>query len=102
MLPIEKDEMGDPEIHYTRVYRRFRFWEAHNLFDRIFEGTVLQLHKSVLLDTSIIHGDGTTTERVFAWEDKFKRLLLRFERLSHLHYALKTLAYSMINLRHFC
>ena len=43
-----------------------------------------------------------TIERVFAWEDKFRRLLLRFERLSGLHYALKTLAYTMINLRHFC
>jgi transposase len=43
-----------------------------------------------------------TIERVFAWEDKFKRLLLRFERISQLHYALKTLAYTMINLRHFC
>lgn len=37
-----------------------------------------------------------------SWEDKFKRLLLRFERISGLHYALKSLAYNMINLRHFC
>jgi transposase len=43
-----------------------------------------------------------TIERVFAWEDKFRRLLMRFERLSTLHYALKTLAYTLINLRHFC
>lgn len=43
-----------------------------------------------------------TIERVFAWEDKFRRLLLRFERISELHYALKSLAYTMINLRHFC
>ncbi|MDB5398818.1 MAG: hypothetical protein JWQ55_836, partial [Rhodopila sp.] len=28
--------------------------------------------------------------------------LLRFERLSQLHYAFKTLAYTMINLRHYC
>ena len=42
-----------------------------------------------------------TIERVFAWEDKFKRLLIRFERISKLHYALKTIAYTMINLRHF-
>jgi hypothetical protein len=33
-----------------------------------------------------------TIERVFAWEDKFWRLLLRFERISLLHYAFKTLA----------
>ncbi len=43
-----------------------------------------------------------TIERVFAWENKFRRLLLRFERTSKLHYALKTPAYTMINLRHFC
>jgi len=43
-----------------------------------------------------------TIERIFAWEDKFKRLLLRFEIKSEHHYAMKTIAYSMINLRHFC
>jgi transposase len=43
-----------------------------------------------------------TIERVFAWEDKFRRLPLRFEHLSEVHYALKTLAYTMINLRRFC
>ena len=227
-LPIEKDEMGRREIHHTRVYLTFRRWEADGCFDAIFEGTVLTLHKANLLDTSIIHGDGTTTaakkggdnigfnghkklkgdkvvafcdrncnviapfisapgnqnespllrealpvvtriadtigldlrgtivsldgvydcrrnrkaifnrgmvpninpnprnrqsakrgrkpffdkaifkerfntiERVFGWEDKFRRLLLRFERLSHLHYAFNSSAYAMIKLRHFC
>ncbi|MFT0175129.1 hypothetical protein ACLKMY_40890 [Paraburkholderia mimosarum] len=43
-----------------------------------------------------------TIERVFAWEDKFRRLLLRFERISDVHYAFKTLAYTLINLRHSC
>ena len=43
-----------------------------------------------------------TIERVFAWEDKFHRLLLRFERLSQVHYAFKSLAYTLINLRHYC
>src|ERR1700689_2950424 len=43
-----------------------------------------------------------TIERVFAWEDKFRRLLLRFDRLSRVHYAFKTLAYTLINLRHYC
>ena len=26
-------------------------------------------------------------ERVFAWEDKFRRLLVRFERLNQLHFC---------------
>ncbi len=227
-LPIEKDQEGRPEIHYTRIYGAFRRWQADGCFEAVFAGSVLKLHQANLLDTTVIHGDGTTTaakkggdnigfsghkkvkgdkivafcdrhcnviapfvsapgnrnespllrealplvtrianavgfdlqgtivsldgvydcrtnrkaifnrgmvpninanprgrkitkrgrkpifnaaifkerfntiERVFGWEDKFRRLLLRFERLSQLHYAFKTLAYTMINLRHFC
>ena len=43
-----------------------------------------------------------TVERLFAWEDKFKRLLMRFEFKSENHFGMKLIAYSMINLRHFC
>jgi transposase len=227
-LPIEKDQEGRPEIHYSRIYSAFRKWQADGCFDAVFAGSVLKLHEANLLDATVIHGDGTTTsakkggdnigfsghkkvkgdkivafcdrncnviapfvsapgnrnespllrealplvsrltlavgldlqgtivsldgvydcrrnrkaifnrgmvpninadprgrrsskrgckplfnpaifkerfntiERVFGWEDKFRRLLLRFERLSQLHYAFKALAYTMINLRHFC
>jgi hypothetical protein len=55
-----------------------------------------------LFDPAIFEERFQTIERVFAWEDKFRRLLLRFDRLSQLHYAFKTLAYTMINLRHYC
>ena len=55
-----------------------------------------------LFDASIFKERFNTIERVFGWEDKFRRLLLRFERISQLHYAFKILAYTMINLRHFC
>ncbi|WP_299492856.1 transposase [Acaryochloris sp. IP29b_bin.137] len=227
-LPIEKDKFGHPEIHHSSIYRAFRRFETHGCFEDIFKASVGLLQEKGKLDTSVIHGDGTTTaakkggdnlgfnghkhmkgdkvvafcdrncnvispfvtapgnrnesplfkaglanvmstartvgidlkqtiisldgvydsrenrkaifnrrmvpninenlrgrktpkpgpkrlfdssifqerfntiERVFAWEDKFKRLLLRFERISKLHYALKSLAYTMINLRHFC
>jgi hypothetical protein len=53
-------------------------------------------------DAKIFAERFNTIERVFAWEDKFRRLLLRFERKSEVHYAFKLLAYSLINLRHFC
>lgn len=55
-----------------------------------------------LFDAAILEERFNTIERVFGWEDKFRRLLLRFDRLSNLHYAFKTLAYTLINLRHFC
>ena len=228
MLPIEKNTNGLAEIHYTRIYRIFRRWIIDGCIDAIFTGSVRALFKNNLLDTSVVHGDGTTTvakkggdnigfsghkhikgdkvvsfcdrhcnviapfiaapgnrnespllrealpqltciakavgidlrgsvvsldgvydckanrkaifnrgmvpninenprarkttkrgpkrlfstaifkerfrtiERVFAWEDKFRRVLVRYEVIADVHYAFKTLAYTMINLRHFC
>ena len=49
-----------------------------------------------------IHALRTRVDRTFAWEDKFKRLLLRFERIQQRHYGMKLLAYTLINLRSFC
>ena len=46
-----------------------------------------------------IHALRMRVERTFAWEDKFKRLLLRFERIQQRHYGMKLLAYTLINLR---
>jgi len=227
-LPIDNRSDGRAEIHYTRIYRTFRRWMADGCIDAIFTGSVQALFDSNLLDTSVVHGDGTTTvakkggdnigfsghkhikgdkivsfcdrncnviapfiaapgnrnespllrealpqltciaravgldlrgsivgldgvydskanrkaifnrgmapninenprgrkttkrgpkrffssaifkerfrtiERVFAWEDKFCRVLTRFEFIADVHYAFNTLAYTMINLRHFC
>lgn len=60
-LPIEKDREGRPEIHYSRIYRAFRRFEAQGYFDAIFAGSVSLLHRTGQLDLSVIHGDGTTT-----------------------------------------
>jgi transposase len=43
-----------------------------------------------------------TIERTFAWEDKFKRLLLRFETKQIRHLGFKLIAFTLINLREFC
>ena len=49
-----------------------------------------------------IHALRMRVERTFAWEDKFKRLLLRFEHIQQRHYGMKLLAYTLMNLREFC
>jgi hypothetical protein len=49
-----------------------------------------------------IHALRMRVERTFAWEDKFKRLLLRFERMQQRHYGMKLMAYTLMNLREFC
>ena len=54
------------------------------------------------LFNAAIHALRMRVERTFAWEDKFKRLLLRFERIQHRHYGMKLMAYTLVNLRAFC
>jgi transposase len=51
---------------------------------------------------AVIHALRERVERTFAWEDKFKRLLLRFESIQQRHYGMKLMAYTLINLRRFC
>jgi hypothetical protein len=49
-----------------------------------------------------IHALRERVARTFAWEDKFKRVLLRFEPLQRRHYGMKLMAYTLINLRRLC
>ncbi len=53
-------------------------------------------------DPTIFEERFFTIERMFSWEDKFKRALIRFEKISQHYFGVKLIAYSMINLRHFC
>jgi len=54
------------------------------------------------LFNAAVHSLRLRVERTFAWEDKFKRLLLRFEFIQQRHYGMKLMAYTLVNLRHFC
>ena len=49
-----------------------------------------------------IHSLRLCVERTFAWEDKFKRVLLRFEFKQPRHYGMTLMAFTLINLRPFC
>ena len=40
-----------------------------------------------------IHALRMRVERTFAWEDKFKRLRIRFERIQQRHYGMKLMAW---------
>jgi hypothetical protein len=54
------------------------------------------------LCNAAIHALRMRVERPLAWEDKCKRLLIRFERIQQRHYGMKLMAYTLINLRTFC
>ncbi len=69
-LPIAVDQDGQPEIHYSRIYRAFRRFEregrrgfpamtnrvveTHGCFEDIFAGSVSILHEKGHLDISVI------------------------------------------------
>ncbi len=54
------------------------------------------------LFNAAIHALRTRVDRTVAWEDKCKRLLLRFEHRQRRHFGMKLLAYTLINVREFC
>ena len=54
------------------------------------------------LFNAALHALRPRVDRTFAWEDKFKRLLLRFEHIQQRHFGMKLLAYTLINVREFC
>src|SRR5262245_13173444 len=54
------------------------------------------------LFNAAIHALRTRVDRTFAWEDTFKRLLLRFEYMQQRHFGMKLMAYTLINIREFC
>jgi hypothetical protein len=49
-----------------------------------------------------LHALRTRVDRTFAWEDTFKRLLLRFECIQQRHFGMNLMAYTLINVREFC
>jgi hypothetical protein len=49
-----------------------------------------------------IHALRTRIDRTFAWEDKFIRLLLRFEHRQQRHFGMKLMAYTLINVWECC
>jgi transposase len=53
------------------------------------------------LFNAALHALRTRVDRTFAWEDKFKRLLLRFEHMQQRHLGMQLMAYTLINVREF-
>ena len=60
-LPIDIGEDGKLEIHHTNIFNSFKFWVKCGCFDKIFEASVVKLLQANMLDTDILHGDGTST-----------------------------------------
>jgi hypothetical protein len=54
------------------------------------------------LFNAAIHAWRTRVDRTVAWEDKFKRRRLRFERIQPRHFGMTLMAYTLIKVRGFC
>jgi transposase len=61
MIPIRRSSNGNPEIHYTGIYKLFARWCDDGSLAKVFKNSVKTLHDLRLLDTSVLHGDGTNT-----------------------------------------
>ena len=59
MLPIEKGPDGKPEIHYCRIWMKWKQWVEHGSIAALFYQSVNLLKERGHLDLSILHGDGS-------------------------------------------
>lgn len=60
-LPIDLNQYGVPEIHYTRIFKIYKRWANDGSLQYVFESSVNLLSQANLLKLSILHGDGTST-----------------------------------------
>jgi len=58
---IDKGPDGEPEIHYSCIYKQYAHWSRDGSIEKIFEGSVKRLFDKKMLNISILHGDGTNT-----------------------------------------
>ena len=49
------------ELHYTNVYKWHNRWCKNGSYQALFEASVIHLHETDQLDTSVLHGDGSNT-----------------------------------------
>lgn len=59
MIPIEKGQNGEPEIHYTKVWTKWKQWVEEGSIACIFYKSVELLHQHGRLDLSLLHADGS-------------------------------------------
>src|SRR5438445_7297640 len=60
-LPIDKGPDGEPEIHYTGVFKLFARWCDDGSLEQAFIASVKHLDEHQRLDLSLLHGDGSNT-----------------------------------------
>jgi transposase len=48
-------------LHYTNVYKWHNRWSKDGSYHALFEASVIHLHDTGQLDTSVLHGDGSNT-----------------------------------------
>jgi transposase len=49
------------ELHHTNVYKWHNRWSKDGSYQALFEASVIHLHATGQLDTSVLHGDGSNT-----------------------------------------
>jgi hypothetical protein len=49
------------ELHDTNVYTWHNRWSKDGSYHMLFHASIIQLHHTDQLDTSVLHGDGSNT-----------------------------------------
>ena len=99
-LTLEGTYFNADSAFDTKAARKVCF--NHGLIPNIAENTRNRKKKKrgrPKLFCKTVYKDRFTNERSFAWVDKFKRLVVRYERKDVYFFGLHCIAFAMINLR---
>jgi hypothetical protein len=58
-LDIDRTPSGEPEIHYTNVWRQHRKWSQDGSYERVFVYSLQRLKALGVLGLEVLHGDGS-------------------------------------------
>jgi transposase len=58
-LEIDQTPSGEPEIHYTNVWRQHRKWSRDGSYERVFAHSLEKLKALGVLGLEVLHGDGS-------------------------------------------
>jgi hypothetical protein len=58
-LEIDRTPSGEPEIHYTNVWRQHAKWSRDGSYERVFVHSLEELKALGVLGLEVLHGDGS-------------------------------------------
>ena len=98
-LPITFDSGFDSEENHSAVYKLGMIRVIKPNLRNAQNPALIDARQDFFGDIETLYKERNSVERSFAWEDVYRKLVIRYERLQSTFMGFRYLAYAMINYR---